>query len=66
MGHTMVAWKILEELLIELRKKGIQVPVNVFEDLRAARSMIFFIIAPPLFSSFHPSVQGNTDGQREF
>jgi hypothetical protein len=41
MGHTMVAWKILEELLIELRKKGIQVPVNVLEDLRAVRSMIF-------------------------
>ncbi len=40
MGHTMAAWKTLEDLLIELRTKNVQIPVNVLEDLRAARSMI--------------------------
>lgn len=40
MGHTMAAWKTLEDLLIELRKKDVQVPSNIMEDLRAARSMI--------------------------
>jgi hypothetical protein len=40
MGHTMAAWKTLEDLLIELRKKDVQIPANIMEDLRAARSMI--------------------------
>ncbi len=40
MGHTMAAWKTLEDLLIALRKKDVQIPANVLEDLRAARSMI--------------------------
>ncbi|MDR2719818.1 MAG: DUF2096 family protein [Nitrososphaerota archaeon] len=40
MGHTMAAWKTLEDILIALRKKDIQIPANVIEDLRAARSMI--------------------------
>ena len=43
MGHTMAAWKTLEDLLIELRKKNIKIPSNVLEDLRAARSMIELI-----------------------
>jgi hypothetical protein len=42
-GHTMAAWKTLEDLLIELRKKGVQIPANVHEDLRSARSMIELI-----------------------
>ncbi|MGD6934873.1 MAG: DUF2096 family protein [Candidatus Bathyarchaeia archaeon] len=36
----MAAWKTLEDLLIELRKKDVQIPANIMEDLRAARSMI--------------------------
>jgi hypothetical protein len=36
----MAAWKTLEDLLIELRKKEVQIPPNIVEDLRAARSMI--------------------------
>ncbi len=43
MGHTMAAWKTLEDLLIELRKKDVKIPSNVLEDLRAARSMIELI-----------------------
>jgi hypothetical protein len=40
MGHTMAAWKTLEDLLIELRRKDVQIPAGIVEDLRAARSMI--------------------------
>jgi hypothetical protein len=40
MGHTMAVWKILEDLLIVLRKEGVHVPSHIMEDLRAARSMI--------------------------
>jgi hypothetical protein len=39
MNHNMLVWKTLEGLLIELRK-NIQIPANILEDLRAARSMI--------------------------
>jgi hypothetical protein len=39
----MASWKTLEDLLIELRKKGVKIPANVLEDLRAARSMIELI-----------------------
>ena len=40
MGHNMATWKLLEEMVIELKKKGASIPPNVMEDLRAAKSMI--------------------------
>jgi hypothetical protein len=40
MGHNMASWKLLEDMMIELKKKGVTVPVNILEDLRAAKSMI--------------------------
>jgi hypothetical protein len=40
MGHTLAVWRALEDLLVELRKKDVQIPVNILEDLRSARSMI--------------------------
>jgi hypothetical protein len=40
MGHTMAAWKTLEDLLIELKRKNVEIPENIVADLRAARSMI--------------------------
>jgi hypothetical protein len=40
MGHSMATWKTLEEMMLELRKKGANIPSNVMEDLRAAKSMI--------------------------
>jgi hypothetical protein len=40
MGHNLATWKTLEDMMIELKKKGIVIPVNVLEDLRAAKSMI--------------------------
>ena len=40
MGHNTATWKLLEEMLIELKKKGVNVPSDIMEDLRAAKSMI--------------------------
>ena len=40
MGHNMATWKLLENMMIELKKKGLTIPSNVMEDLRAAKSMI--------------------------
>ena len=40
MGHNMATWKLLEDMMLELKKKGVVIPANVMEDLRAAKSMI--------------------------
>jgi hypothetical protein len=40
MGHNIATWKLLEEMMIELKKKGLSIPPNIMEDLRAAKSMI--------------------------
>jgi hypothetical protein len=39
MGHSET-WKILEEIIIELRKKGHNTPENVMSDLKSAKTMI--------------------------
>jgi hypothetical protein len=39
MGYAAV-WKILEEIIIEFRKKGSPVPVTVMNDLKSAKTMI--------------------------
>ena len=40
MGHNMATWKLLEDIMLDLKKKGLIIPPNVMEDLRAAKSMI--------------------------
>jgi hypothetical protein len=40
MGHNIATWKLLEDMMLDLRKKGVSIPTNVMEDLRAAKSMI--------------------------
>ncbi len=39
MSHT-ATWKVLEDLMIELRKKGVSIPPEVINDLRSAKLMI--------------------------
>ena len=39
MGYT-AKWKILEDLMIEVKKKGLETPANVINDLRSAKLMI--------------------------
>ena len=33
-------WKVLEEIVIELRKKGVKIPSNVMNDLKSAKILI--------------------------
>jgi hypothetical protein len=40
MGHNLATWKTLEDMMIELKKKGVTIPENIMEDLRSAKSMI--------------------------
>lgn len=40
MGRNMASWKILEDMMIELKKKGVNIPPNVINDLRSAKLMI--------------------------
>jgi hypothetical protein len=44
MGYLAV-WKVLEEMIIEFRKKGLPVPATVMNDLKSARTMIKIISA---------------------
>jgi hypothetical protein len=39
MSHT-ATWKVLEDLMIELRKKGVIIPPEVLTDLKSAKLMI--------------------------
>ncbi len=40
MGHNMATWKVLEDMMIALKKKGVAIPPNIIENLRAAKSLI--------------------------
>lgn len=40
MSHNLASWSALDEMMIELRRKGVAIPSNVVEDLRAAKSML--------------------------
>jgi hypothetical protein len=40
MGHNMATWKLLEDMMLSLKKKGVCIPSNIMEDLRAAKCMI--------------------------
>lgn len=46
MGYAEI-WKILEEILVELRKKGVTIPITVMTDLRSAKTMIKLMEADP-------------------
>lgn len=46
MGY-LAAWKVLEEMLIDLRKRGVQIPTSIFDDLKYARTLINILRADP-------------------
>jgi hypothetical protein len=39
MGY-MAAWKVLEEMIADFRKKGVAVPAEIMSDLRSAKTLI--------------------------
>lgn len=56
MGYSDV-WKILDSLVVELRKRGETIPINVIEDLRAAKTMIQVLKADPTHTENIPSIE---------
>jgi len=56
MGYGEI-WKILDDLIIEFRKRGENVPPNVIEDLRAAKTMIQVLKADPTRTENVPSIE---------
>jgi hypothetical protein len=40
LGHKLASWKLLEDMMLELKKSGVIIPSKVVEDLRSAKSMI--------------------------
>ncbi len=56
MGYGEV-WKVLDNLIIEFRKRGESVPSNVIEDLRAAKTMIQVLKADPNRTENIPSIE---------
>ncbi|MDI6690943.1 MAG: DUF2096 family protein [Candidatus Bathyarchaeota archaeon] len=46
MGYLAV-WKVLEEMILEFRKKDIKVPAEVMDNLKSARTMIKILKADP-------------------
>ncbi|MCS7123858.1 MAG: DUF2096 domain-containing protein [Candidatus Bathyarchaeota archaeon] len=46
MGYLTI-WKILEEMITDLRKRGAHIPSNVFNDLKCARTLINVLRADP-------------------
>ena len=46
MGYLAV-WKVLEEMITDLRKKGVTVPADVISNLRFAKTMISVLKADP-------------------
>lgn len=74
MGYVEI-WKILDELVIEFRKRGETVPPNVIEDLRTAKTVIQVLKADPTRVENIPSIEmylGNVEsylifvGQQKF
>jgi hypothetical protein len=46
LGYLAV-WKVLEEMIIDLRKQGVQVPSKIIEDLRFLKTLINILKADP-------------------
>jgi len=56
MGYGEI-WKILDELIIEFRKRDEDIPANVIEDLRAAKTMIQVLKADLARTENIPSIE---------
>ncbi len=40
MARSLTAWKLLEDMILELKVAGVEVPAKTVEDLRTAKSML--------------------------
>ena len=68
MGHEEV-WKTLNDLIIEIRKKGEIIPPEVMADLRAAKTLMHVLKADPTKTENVPTIEmylGNVESHLVF
>jgi len=74
MGY-LAAWKVLEEIVADFRKRGVTIPAEVMNNLKSARTMIKILKADPSrgeiiqkIEEFFGSVESYliSEGQRKF
>lgn len=68
MGHKE-AWKTLNDLIIEFRKKGETIPPEVMADLRAAKTLMHVLKADPTKTENVPTIEtylGNVESHLIF
>jgi hypothetical protein len=46
MGH-LAAWKVLEQMIADFRKRGITIPAEIMNDLKSAKTLINILKADP-------------------
>jgi len=56
MGYEEV-WKVLADLITDLRKRGEKIPANVMNDLRSAKTMIQILKADPTHIENLPRIE---------
>lgn len=56
MGYEKV-WKVLDSLIIELRKRGEDVPPNIIDDLRSAKTLMQVLKADPSHVENVPKIE---------
>jgi len=56
MGYEEI-WRILDSLVVEFRKRGETIPINVIEDLRSAKTLLQVLKADPTHTENVPSIE---------
>jgi hypothetical protein len=56
MGYEEV-WKVLADLITDLRERGERIPANVMNDLRSAKTMIQILKADPAYTENLPRIE---------
>jgi len=46
MARNLASWKLLEDMMLELKKSGVQIPAKTVEDLRSAKSLLKLACMP--------------------
>jgi len=53
----LAAWKVLEEMIVDFRKRGVPIPANIISDLRHVRTLINVLGADPSRSDIGQKVE---------
>lgn len=53
----LAAWKVLEEMIVDFRKKGILIPAEIMNDLKTAKTLINVLMADPSFAETRQRIE---------